>query len=99
MATITLTAPQTAADPGRVLTTDCYDNVILHADGLAGAEEVLVFIMGGATRIAYPGPATAQARLTATTSSISLPPGPTYSIDKPLTAGACGVYVSYAPKN
>ncbi len=93
MATITLIGPQTAASSGMLLDTDNYDSVVLHADGLAGAEEVLVFIAGGATRIAYPG-TTAQERLTVGVSSITLPPGPTYSIDKPATAGACGVYAS-----
>ena len=98
MATITLTTPQTAASNGMLLGTENYDSVVLHADHLTAAEEVLVFIMGGKQRVAYPATGAGQAKLTATISSITLPPGPTYSIDKPVTASTCGVYASVAQR-
>ena len=98
MATITIVAPQTAAAANQTLLTENYDAIVLHADALAGVEEVLVFIAGGAQRVAYPGPGSAQARLSATTLAITLPAGPCYLIDKPATAGACGVYASVAQR-
>lgn len=98
MSIITLVGPQTAASSQMTLPTASYDSVVLHADGLSGSEEVTVFILGGKQRVAYPGTA-AQAKLTATASAITLPPGPTYSIDKPATAATCGVYASVAPRD
>lgn len=95
MSTITLFSPQTAAGTGSLLVTDIYNSVVLHADGLAAAEEVDVYVMGGTVRTRYTE-AGVNVVLTAGGPSAILPPGPTYSIDKDATAGLCGVYASVA---
>lgn len=95
MSTITIIQPKTAAETNALLLTDVFNSVELHADGLAGAEEVDVYIMGGSSRIAY-AVAGVPVVLTAAQPNATLPPGPTYSIDKDATAGLCGVYASVA---
>lgn len=98
MACVTLISPTTAAvTTSAVLETQNYDSIVLHADGLAAAEEVDVYILGGQTEVLYPGSAS-PAKLTATAAAITLPPGPTYGIRKDATVGACGVYASVSPK-
>jgi hypothetical protein len=95
MATITIIEPKTAAQSNALLLTDVYNSVELHADGLAGAEEVDVYIMGGAARVPY-SVGGVPVVLTASQPNATLPPGPTYSVDKDATIAACGVYASVA---
>jgi len=93
MATLTIITPKTAADATGVLTTDGYESVVLHADGLAGAEEVDITVLGGGSAVPYTAGGTAV-KLTATQPNVELPPGPTYGIAKDATAASCGVYAS-----
>lgn len=98
MPNLTIIVPKTAAEAGRTLDTSSYDAVTLFADGLAGAEEVDIFIMGGKALIPYSVGTTVQ-RLTATAPVLVLQPGVTYSISKDATAATCGVYAAVAQKN
>jgi hypothetical protein len=98
MANLTLVKPQTAAASNAIFDTSSYDTAMLFADGLAGAEEVDVFVMGGTARVPYSVGTTVQ-KLTATAPMLTLQPGVTYSIDKDATAAACGVYLAVAQKN
>lgn len=95
MSTITVIGSKTAAEANALLLTDPYISVVLHADGLAGAEEVDIYVMGGAVRTVYSEGGTAV-KLTATQPNAILPVGPTYSIDKDATVGLCSVMASVA---
>jgi hypothetical protein len=97
MSTITLIGPQTAAGV-ELLNTDPYHSVVLHAEGLAGAEEVDIEIMGGAAAIPYTVGGVAVT-LTATAPNATLPTGPVYQISKDATAGACVVQASVAAEH
>lgn len=90
----TIIKPQTGAvTTSALLDTSAMESVVLHADGLAGAEEVDVYILGGQTEIPfYNG---AVIKLTNTITSVVLPTGPTYGIRKDATVAACGVYASF----
>jgi len=95
MATITIIEAKTAADSNKLLLTDVYNSVVLHAEGLAGAEEVDIYVMGGAARVVY-SEGGVPVTLTAAQPNATLPVGPTYSIDKDATIGAAAVYASVA---
>lgn len=92
---ITLIKAQTAAVADAVLTTDNYTSVVLHAAGLAGAEEVDIEIAGGATPVVYTVDG-AAVKLTASQPNAELPPGPTYLISKDATVAAVAVLASVA---
>jgi hypothetical protein len=98
MTCITIHSPATAAAIGGIVDLTNYDDGMLFADGLAGAEEVDIFVMGGQTLIPYTVGTTVQ-KLTATAPMLVLQPGVTYSVSKDATVGACGVYVHVSPKN
>jgi hypothetical protein len=90
--TLTLINPATAAGSETLITRD-FDNVLVHADALTAAEVVSIFVLGGQTATPY-SESGAAVTLTATQPMRILPPGPTYRLDKGVTASACGVYAS-----
>jgi hypothetical protein len=90
--TQTIIVPQTAAvTEEQDLSTKYYKNVVVAADGLAGAEEVDIFIKVNGEYVIYASGGTAI-KLTATQPSATLPGGPIYGFLKDATAGACGVF-------
>lgn len=96
MSTLTLLNPQTAASAGErslLLETDAYDNVVLIAQGLTAAEVVTVQIVTPSGLVQY-SEAGAAANLTATQPHLTVPPGPTYVLNKPLTAGPVALYAA-----
>lgn len=93
MATLNIIPPKTAAHPNATFNTSDYEDALVFADGLAGAEEVTIFVLGGKVRIPYTIGTTAQ-KLTATSPMLVLQPGVTYQFDKPATAATCGVYMA-----
>jgi hypothetical protein len=95
MAMLPLIAPVTAevVAPNYVtFETNGYDTVTLVAAGLAGAEEVDIFVSDGTGWATY-GDGSAAITLTATLPAVSLPAGPRYAVLKDATAGAAGVSV------
>lgn len=95
MSDITLIKAQIAAAELVPLRTDDYESVVLHANGLAGVEEVDILIGGGATPVVYSEGGTAV-KLTASQPNATLPVGPIYLISKDATVSACSVIASVA---
>lgn len=98
MSDITLIKAQTASASRQPLRTDDYHSVVLHAAGLAGAEEVDIEIGGGATPVVYTVDG-APVKLTASQPNAELPVGPIYLISKDATAGAVAVIASVAAEH
>lgn len=93
-----MVSPTTAA----VANTACigvnavgYREVVIHADNLAGAEEVDIYLNSNSTKIAIKNYNTsAAAKLTADDPAITLVGGLEYFVAKDATAGSCGVYAT-----
>ena len=99
MATTTIIAAKTAAETV-LLDTGNYSRVTLAAGGLAGAEVLTVnIVMPDGTLVTAKDESGAAAAVSATTNSIVLAGGPTYSIGKPTTAGAASVAFSPCSNN
>lgn len=72
--------------------TNGYDSVTLVASGLAGSEAINIYVSAGTDWAVY-GDGSAALTLTEMLSSLSLPPGPRYGVNKPVTAGPAAVSV------
>lgn len=84
--------PRTAAVAVQAdLSTKYYENVVVAADKLAGAEEVDIYIKVNGTYVLWLVENEA-AKLTATAPTIVLPGGPIYGFLKDSTEAACGVF-------
>lgn len=95
MANVTVITPRTAAVVTQVdFPSDWYEQVVVVATGLAGAEEVDIYIKIGSTYVVAYDQAGAAYKLTATRTSIPLPGGPIYGFLKDATAGAAGVFMA-----
>lgn len=85
-------SPRTAAVTTQAdLSTKYYEQVVVAADKLAGAEEVDIYIKVNGAYVLYAIGGTAV-KLTATQPSATLPGGPIYGFQKDATATACGVF-------
>lgn len=88
----TIISPRTAAVSTQAdLSTKYYENVVVAASALAGAEEVDIYIKVNGVYVIYASGGT-PIKLTATQPSATLPGGPIYGFLKDATAGSCGVF-------
>lgn len=79
------------------IAADCsaWAEVCIHADGLAGAEEVDIYMNSNGTLIpVYDSGTSAAAVLTASKPQLRLAGGVEYRVAKDSTAGSCGVYMT-----
>ena len=95
MAQITLLAPQTGAQTGKLAIAAHSADIAISADVLASAEECDIYVMAGNTWTIAVDAFGAAAKLTATKPMAILRGGPTYGVTKDATAGACGVYCDF----
>ena len=101
MATVTLINAQTAAVTAPAyakFSTNSYSEVLLSATGLAGAEEVDVFIASGDDWVLAVDKQGAVAKLTVSKPSIELVPGPIYGVLKDATVAPSSVSVTLNAK-
>ena len=82
-----------AANTTNSFDTNPFLTVVVSAPGLAGAEEVDIYVKSAGGYALF-GSVSAVFKLTATIQSIELPAGPTYAFVKDATVGAVGVYLN-----
>ena len=91
MAMIPITAATTAANATAEANARGYTSIVLSADNLAGAEVVNIYIHGSKAVTDSSG---TVKTLTASIPAIELAGGVVYTVSKPVTAGACTIWMS-----
>lgn len=100
MPTRTIIPPQTAAVATQVdFPSDKYSQIVAIATGLAGVEEVDVYVKVGSTYVIASDSAGAAIKLTATAPTLTLVGGPIYGFLKDATAAAAGVFMALSTGN
>jgi hypothetical protein len=92
MQQLTVVVPATGAATG-TFDAGGYEYIIVAADVLAGAEEVDIENLAGATFKTTTNESGTAQKLTASISSLRLTGGTVYRFSKDATVGSCGVYV------